>query len=70
MNPAHDIDTVFPLSAGAAARPALRPPSLASLIRPAPGVVLGRNAFLREWSARRLQLAASAGAHAPGAGGR
>jgi hypothetical protein len=70
MNPAHNLDSVFPLSAGSAARPALRPPSLASLVRPTSGVVLGRNAFLREWSARRLQLAASAAAHAPAAGGR
>lgn len=58
MNPAQELDSVFPLSAGAAARPALRPPSLASLIRPNSGVVLGRNAFLREWSARRMQAAA------------
>ncbi len=59
MNPAQELDSVFPLSAGPAARPALRPPSLTSLIRPTSGVVLGRNAFLREWSARRAQLAAA-----------
>jgi hypothetical protein len=68
MNPLRENDTVFPLSAGAAARPALRPPSLSSLIRPVHGVVHGRNSFLREWSARRAQLASAA--RGPSAAGR
>jgi hypothetical protein len=68
MNPPEENDPVFPLSAGAAPRPALRPPSLASLIRPVHGVVLGRNSFLREWSARRAQWVAAA--RGPVAAGR
>ncbi|MEY4090016.1 MAG: hypothetical protein RJB55_2287 [Verrucomicrobiota bacterium] len=68
MNLLKENDLVFPLSAGAATRPALRPPSLASLIRPVHGVVLGRNSFLREWSARRAQLVAAA--RGPAAAGR
>ena len=59
MNLLRENDIVFPLSTGAVPRPALRAPSLSSIIRPVHGVVLGRNAFLREWSARRAQLAAA-----------
>ena len=65
MNLLRENDLLFPLSAGATPRPALRAPSLASLVRPVHGVVPGRNAFLREWSARRAQLAAAVRGPAP-----
>lgn len=63
MNPAPDLDHVFPLSGGSAFRPPLRAPALTALIRTTPGVVLGQSAFLRAWSVRRARLdRAAAGA--------
>lgn len=57
MNPASDLETVFPLSAGSPPRPTLRPPRLPALVKATPGPDLDLRALARAWAARRSRLA-------------
>jgi hypothetical protein len=59
MNPNPELDRVFPLSAGSAERTTLRPPRLFGTVRVAPGFVMGNNAFIRTWPARRAPINAA-----------
>ena len=60
MNPATELDRVFPLSAGSSERPRLRAPLVLSGLKVSPGIVMGNRAFMRTWAARRAKILASA----------
>jgi len=59
MSTFHNLEPVFPLSAGTSSRPVLRAPGLPAPAGHPVGFALGRSALRSAWSGRRARLSLS-----------